>query len=223
MIFFAMYTTTKIKGIAADWKTMSLSNGGERESMLQHFVSAGKILAKFHRVDIEGKKYGINAAQSPLYSIGTEIESIGKLRDSELNVRLALADEYFQANKVGGLVHGNFLDDVMMINDKGDITGIIDFNMTHYDYNIMIDFLYIPEVGIDHFIQGYEKESGMKIDPLMLPLTKISCLVASINKYWENKSVRDNKLYLLKGYLKQLGDEFSLNMGGKLRSYLANC
>lgn len=194
---FAMYRMTAIQGQPAEWKYSQPPQFKTETEFNDYFVNAGIVLAKFHQAiesipDIAGDE------EQP----GSEISTLSSV-DASLNAQLQKADRYLQQYKEPVIGHGDFHGGNLMQDEKGNINGVIDFDLVHKWNNKMMDFLNVPPAGLKSFIRGYEQQSGENIDPAMILLTEISLQVDQAKSSPKNspeytKAIESVKRYLAK-------------------------
>ncbi len=170
---FASYRMTKLSGMAANWKA------GPRQQQDDHFFEAGHLLARFHEAAAALPVTGL-VVHSP--EKAGMIETVPAL-DAARNEALAVADLYLQAHKQGGIIHADYHGGNILLDQKGRISGLIDFAVTGPSANRLIDFINVPPEKSDAFRKGYAQASGQVVDPMMMAMTEISMLANCINFY----------------------------------------
>lgn len=169
--FFAFYRMTKLSGVAADWKSGTAKDA--------HFFEAGQKLAHFHAATADLKNTGLIVHD---IERGGQVESVPGL-DDKRNAALARANNYLQAHKQSGIIHADYHGGNILLNDKGAISGLVDFAVTGLSENLASDFINVPEEKRPAFIKGYEQASGKPVDLLMITMTEISYLASCLNYY----------------------------------------
>lgn len=168
---FASYRMTKLSGTAAKWKA---GPGQEQDA---HFFEAGQLLARFQHAAAALPTMGLIVHSHEKAGM---IEPVPAL-DAARNEALAVADLYLQTHKQGGIIHADFHGGNILLDQKGRISGLIDFAVTGPSENRLIDFINVPLEKRESFMHGYGQASGKAVDPMMMTMTEISMLANCIN------------------------------------------
>ncbi len=180
--FMAVYSMSRVQG---QTYPMMPENEALTEAYRDKYKNAGVLLAKFHRVT-QDLSLGNAMGRGPLE--GDSIVQVPAL-DKRTNEKLALANEYLQANIRGGNIHGDpHLNNVM--ERGGKAVGLIDFSHTGHVKNRMLEFWIVPEQYSEEFIEGYERESGEAV-AMMAHATSLSMWT---HIFRENQSLATEKI-----------------------------
>jgi hypothetical protein len=190
--FFATYSMTAVPGLAAGWNNKWSSpqsyKDDDPQQQRNHFREAGKLLARFHRE--AGER--LNKTPLPQREWGGDIVQDPGFDDAT-NAALAKANEYLQARRKGGIIHGDYHGGNVLADENGHVTGLIDFGEVAHSNNMVTDFINIPSHVFAHFQDGYEEESGETIDPLIVRMTELACSTNFL-QYHEEGSERRAEL-----------------------------
>lgn len=183
--FFAFYTMTRLKGRSAGWNSFSPGQLDTPAKQRAHFTQAGRLLHQFH--ETARHEPGLKDHQVPTsFLSGNYIPQIPECAGmpdkalKKINRALEVANDYLQTKKHDAVLHDDFAGNNLMVDDQGKITGLLDFGLSGSSGNHLIDFCNVPAESMPYFIEGYEQESGRKIDPLMMTMTLIAQLAESI-------------------------------------------
>lgn len=180
--FRAYYAMTKISGLAPGWDDPLIFNGRiaykkDSPEQREHFRQAGELLGLFHKN--AGAK--LEHLDIPEKGRGGHIPQVPAL-DNDTNRALAIADDYMQAHKQGGIIHGDFYGNNILADDSGNIHGLIDFGLLRRTSNKMIDAVRVPVSVFPDFREGYEQASGQTLDRFMVNLTSLGlCAYSLVN------------------------------------------
>lgn len=171
--YSAHYKMTRINGTCATFNTTKTAY------FQSLYESAGNLLGRFHQA---ADQMPFNNPHPHYFQYDCAIAPVPSL-PSKTNKALEIANDYLQANKKGGVIHGDYHFGNILTRD-GIATGLLDFSFTGRAKNIYTDFW---RVGVDDpffpdFIRGYEQASGEAVNMHLVHATHLS-LWASMLKY----------------------------------------
>ena len=173
--YVGSYRMTRVPGSPLKWwpeKKEELST----EWVKQQHAIGGAALALFHKAAMDvpfeflrnGERYQDSC-----------IQQVEQLPDN-INEAIAKANEYLQARKTGGVVHGDFHGENILA-DRGKATGVIDFSFAGLSENIYTDFRCVMPDYLPVFIKAYEQASGTKLDRHLVTATNLGMATSYLN------------------------------------------
>lgn len=159
----------------------------------------GRLLARFHTV---AKPMAFAPFMSDeRYARYHRIPLISEF-SAAANKALGMANERLATLAIPGVVHGDFKEDNFFLYAEG----VCDVENTFASTNVMTDFLHDRlDNNVEPALKGYADEIGQSIDPLLLPLTKISRYAHALSQA-SNKDGHVNDLFHLKRELHGIRD-----------------
>jgi len=175
--YLGQYRMSKISGQTQGWYNETADFERDRERQSAYFKKSGALLARFH----ESASLLPFATLDPAnFEPKDRVRTVPGLR-AETNEALRRVDEYLQAHSKKAVVHGDFHGGNIIVNQQGDPVGLLDFAMTGFAENHLCDFRGVPAYALNDFIEGYEEQSGEKIDRHALSATSVSMWADYLN------------------------------------------
>ena len=180
------------------------------EEFSESLKNVGRHIAKFHAA-VANLELGEALPQGPF---DTSIISQVPGYEADTNTRLRIANNYLQAMRVEGNVHGDLNPGNIMMDDQG-FSGFIDFSHGGWTRNIFSDLALIDREILPDIIAGYESESGQKDLKYVVAATNLTLWTAikndqrylsGDNKY---RAMADEKISNELDYLAPVLDEFA--------------
>lgn len=191
--FFAAYKMTLVPGMGATWDDLDSDLADPAPELKIRFQRAGEALARFHKFTSSLPTETLRAHAG--WRNG-DIPEIPEL-DEKTAEALHRAGRYLEAHKKPAVIHGDYHGKNILLDDEGNVTGLVDFSYTGRCESFFSDFVNVPERMLPDFISGYERESGEAVDP-DIALAGNICLWAAILKDEENAGKKPEHLEELK-------------------------
>lgn len=159
--FLLSYRMTKLAGTARTWHMPEPDPQEESRNKVVDFEQAGAALARFH-----GAVRGLDLPVA-VHSDGHRPDRILAIphMSARINEGLARAQDFLDAHKIPGIVHGDFHGGNIMAADDGRVTGVVDMSMMGASDNVISDFSSVPPDYIKVFTAAYESISGAAVNP----------------------------------------------------------
>ena len=168
--FVGRFTMTRVPGKCFALKWGEEADNEFLEQRAKFYENAGRALAQFH---MNAKPENFPPPDPDKGYDGAQVHTVSILKE-ETNQALKKVDEFLQRNLISGVIHGDFHNGNILVDENLDITGLIDFGMCAYSPNIMIDFAAVPADELENFISSYEKERGIDIPRDMVTVSHLS-------------------------------------------------
>jgi hypothetical protein len=174
--YLAAYTMTRLPGACACWYGDMEKDAAAYNA--RHYESAGRTLAKLHR---EVAALPEQALGERLLGYCTKIDPVPEF-SIETARAFAAVNRYMQPRLKPAVVHGDYHGGNLMVDENGEVTGVLDFALTGRCGNHLVDFMAVPSGGFADFLRGYERESGETVDRHMMDATMLSMWVECYNR-----------------------------------------
>lgn len=171
----------KLEGDELDWRDFVES--AKIKDIEHHFRNVGQVLAAFH-TDTQALLDDVTVPEKEL-KFGSSVGQV-VLFDHDVNLALSRCNDYLQANMEAGSCHGDFHPLNCKVNKNLEITGLFDLSFSGPHENYLVDFVNLPDEGMDYAIEEYEQATGKVVNRDALLMTQISQDVAVIN-YWQGR------------------------------------
>jgi hypothetical protein len=190
---------TRLPGAPAKWK--QLIEMGSATDVQIHGAQLGGLIAALHAQGNQNS-WDMPAA---VRSSGMGIYFLG-IEDREFQHLLQQCNVWYLRRQKFGFAHADMADRNIMVDDRGRITGVLDFSISGNHRNPLIDFDEMPLPIFLPAVHQYGEALGRRIDPLMFTMTKLSCDVSRLERAWNDPDATDVKNNLIRSVVEQVYD-----------------
>lgn len=177
--FSGYFRMTKLSGTMADWPKLMSEESPHK--IQKHGAQLGSLIATLHH---EADRSG-SLLPSAIKNYGTGIYAVW-IKDAELKRITLECDKWAQRRCRNGFAHLDIADRNIMVDDRGNVTGILDFSISGNHPNPLIDFGEIPDMMLQSAFHTFKQVSGRNVDPLMLEMTRLSHKAEEISHIWHD-------------------------------------